>query len=939
MIRIDDREFGLSELAAVARGEQVELSTDERWLSRMRRSRAILDASLSQGQAVYGVSTNVGNRSSVGVASNIDAHARMLVQHHGCGVGAVLTVEQARAVTFTRLVSLAKCYSAVRVELLEALCKLLNAGVTPVIPSLGSVGASGDLTPLSYVAAVLMGEREAVYAGETMPAAEALKRAGLEPFPFQHKETISLMNGTSVMAALAALTALRFEKTIATGERATALAGEILFARSGAFHPIAHQIKPHPGQIASAAAIAAAMQGSSLVDQLKQGRIIQDPYSIRCAPQILGAARDALDWAKGCLTHELNSVNDNPIVDPDTEQILFAGNFYGGHVALAMDLLKIAAASVADLADRQFALVLDSRFNLGLPETLVGYPGNGIKGMELTATALTALAAQRSTSDTIQSRSTEVGNQDKVSMGTNAAVNAGEVVTMAQQVLATHLIALSNAAKVRGEEKLSQAGRAFLQEIRQLSPVLEADRRLDRDIAALSHHIDAGEARMTTERSVPRVPLENPKAVFLVEDGVEWTGERILKLASRIAAALPEKAPDHGVVGVSSPSAGFVLAGVLAAWKLGRAPLLLDPSLKAEPEAVLKRYPGLAIAADAPGAIPGRIIVTEDASAKALEPVWPVGEQVAALFLTSGSTGEAKLVQKTARQLFKQMEAELEWLGVPKDLSLLSLAPPFHIFGFVYGLFLPLQGKGRASFSPKGLPALWIAAMRERKPSLVVGVPFHYRTLAQHTKEPLPASFYFSSGAPLTPDVDAAFKEKTGQSITQGYGSTETGGIAKRIGFGTWHPFPKLEWKIAEEDGRLVIRSPWQENPDEWHVCDDVVTKEDDGFKLLGRADSVVKIAGKRFSTDEVVRAAQGVPGIAEAEALTFERFGEVAVALFAAKAEGSDVDAAKLREALSAKLAPFKVPRTIEVLPGLPRLSNGKVDRQKLKAGIPGKQ
>ncbi|HEY3448400.1 MAG TPA: class I adenylate-forming enzyme family protein [Myxococcales bacterium] len=443
---------------------------------------------------------------------------------------------------------------------------------------------------------------------------------------------------------------------------------------------------------------------------------------------------------------------------------------------------------------------------------------------------------------------------------------------------------------------------------------------------------------MSTERTVPKIPLENREAVFLVEDGQEWTGERILKLAARIASALPEKSSGHGVVGVSSPSAGFILAGVLAAWKLGRAPLLLDPSLKAEPEAVLKRYPGLAIAADAPGPIPGRTIVTENASASPLDPVWPAGEQVAALFFTSGSTGEAKIVQKTARQLFKQMEAELEWLGVPKDLSLLSLAPPFHIFGFVYGLFLPLQGRGRASFSPKGLPALWIAAMRERRPSLVVGVPFHYRTLAAHTKEPLPESFYFSSGAPLTPDIDAAFKEKTGRAITQGYGSTETGGIAKRVGFGAWHPFPKLEWKIAEEDGRLVVRSPWQEQPSEWHVCDDVVAKEGDGFVLLGRADSVVKVAGKRFSTDEVVTAAQAVPGISEAAAVTYERFGENAVALFAAKAEGSDVDSAKLREALSAKLAPFKVPRTIEVVASLPRLSNGKVDKQKLKSGLPGK-
>jgi histidine ammonia-lyase len=378
----------------------------------------------------------------------------------------------------------------VRVELLQALCNLLNQGVHPVIPKLGSVGASGDLTPLSYLAAVLMGEREATFHGEVLPAAEALRRAGLAPFAFAHKETLALVNGTSVMTAIAVLATLRLERTVATTERATALAAEILHARSQAFHPIAHKIKPHPGQIESAAAIFGALNGSELIDQLRQGRIIQDPYSIRCAPQVLGAARDSIAWTRQLLGRELNSVNDNPIVDPDSAQVLFAGNFYGGHVGLTMDLSKIAAATVADLIDRQFALIVDSRFNLGLPETLVGYGGNGIKGMQLTTTALTAMAAQRCSSDSIQSRSTEVGNQDKVSMGLNAAVNASEVVTLLQQVLATWLIAISNAARVRGEERISSAGRTFLDEIRRRSEVLVADRRLDADIARLVEYVD-----------------------------------------------------------------------------------------------------------------------------------------------------------------------------------------------------------------------------------------------------------------------------------------------------------------------------------------------------------------------------------------------------------------------------------------------------------------
>jgi len=249
MIRIDDREIGLEEVAAVARGAKVELSGDERWLSRMKRSREILDRSLTQGQAVYGVSTNVGNRSSVEVGKeSLDAHASQMILHHGCGVGEPLSPEQVRATAFARLVSLAKGYSAVRVSMLEAMCKLLNAGVVPVIPRLGSVGASGDLTPLSYLAAVLMGEREATFKGEVLPAREALRRAGLEPFVFAHKESLALMNGTSLMTAIAVLAALKFERTVVAAEQATALCGEIMHARSQAFCPLAHKVKPHPAR-------------------------------------------------------------------------------------------------------------------------------------------------------------------------------------------------------------------------------------------------------------------------------------------------------------------------------------------------------------------------------------------------------------------------------------------------------------------------------------------------------------------------------------------------------------------------------------------------------------------------------------------------------------------------------------------------------------------
>ncbi len=494
---LDDREFGIGDLMAVASGKRrVRLSPDPAWTDKMERSRACLQDALSAGHPVYGVSTGVGHDSGRRIEpEKTENFAYQIIRQHGCGVGDPFSETEARAIVFSRLVCLAKGYSAVRPSLLQALCDLLNKGVIPVIPSLGSVGASGDLTPLSYVAAVLAGEREAYYNGEVLPAEEALKHAGLTPHRFAPKESLSIMNGTSVMSAIGAVVVHRFDRTLSVCERAAALAAEVLYGRSQAFHPTVHRLKGHEGQIASAEAIRTATEGALMMDGVddvdrvdgvdKPRRLIQDPYSIRCAPQVIGAARDALAWAEQQVLRELNSVNDNPIVDPDTGEVLFAGNFYGGHIALAMDLIKNAAATVADLLDRHFALLVDSRLNGGLPETLAGYDGCGLKALQLTCSALAARTVQQSAPDAVTSRPTEVHNQDKVSMGLNAALTAGEAVALVQQTLATVLIALSNAAALRDEARFSPGGRAFLAKIRAVSPVLAHDRRLDGDLNGL----------------------------------------------------------------------------------------------------------------------------------------------------------------------------------------------------------------------------------------------------------------------------------------------------------------------------------------------------------------------------------------------------------------------------------------------------------------------
>jgi histidine ammonia-lyase len=497
VVNIDDGEVSLpSFIQVVAGGSRVALSSSRSWRGRVSAGREVLESALRSGQTVYGVSTGVGNNSSRGVDNGGQVeYALSIMEQHGCGVGDPLSPIESRAVVFARLISLSKGLSAVRFGLLDALCALLNHDIAPVIPRWGSVGASGDLTPLSYVAAVLAGQRKAYLRGRRVNAARALSAEGLKPFSFGPKEPLAIMNGTSVMTAVAILAVHRFERLIEQAENASALAAEVLLGRSQAFAPLVHEAKPHPGQVESARRIRRALRGSRLLDPPAQnGRPVQDRYSIRCAPQVFGTARDAITWAKQVLQVELNSVNDNPLVDPATGDILFGGNFFGGHPALVMDTVKIAAASVADLVDRQFALLVDEHHNMGLPETLVPYGGCGVKGLQMTCSALTELATHGSFPDSALSRSTECANQDKVSMGLQAAIHASENVAFLARALATELIALSNAARMRDESRFSPCGRHLLKQVRTMSPVLVRDRPLDADIARLAAWLETGEA-------------------------------------------------------------------------------------------------------------------------------------------------------------------------------------------------------------------------------------------------------------------------------------------------------------------------------------------------------------------------------------------------------------------------------------------------------------
>lgn len=420
-------------------------------------------------------------------------------------------------------------------------------------------------------------------------------------------------------------------------------------------------------------------------------------------------------------------------------------------------------------------------------------------------------------------------------------------------------------------------------------------------------------------------------ATFLTEGHESWSGERICALAGRISATV-EGLPEQ-TIGVCSPSAAFVTASVLALWRAGREPLILDPNLKGEPEQLLRLYPGLPVLADSPDAFLPGSVRRPAAEAEPLEPCWPDDDQKLATFFTSGSSGEPKLVTKMAGQLLCQLEDEPRALGFPDHSSCFSMVPPFHILGFMYGLFLPLVLGGSTSFLPGTAPEVWVRHIRRAGPDLVIGVPSHYRFIVSILEEALPPAIYITSGAPLPEDVDERFAERAGRRLLQIYGSTETGGVATRHGTGAWTPLPGLQWKVDAADGRLMVFSPWQEGPESWRLTDDLAVADGPGFRLVGRADSIVKVGGKRFSSNEVVDLAQSLPAVEQGVAVVYERYGEGALALFVTLRRGEGATESELRRLMNQRLAPFKAPRTIRILRSLPLLANGKVDRQALRS------
>jgi histidine ammonia-lyase len=483
---------GVRDVLALARGErQAALADDSAWEQRLETGQRAIERAQGNGGSVYGVTTGVGRSvdNAIPEALRVDLPHHLL-RFHGVGTGRILSEEEAAAVVVVRLASLARGHSGVSRELLERLCDLINLRLLPRIPAEGSVGASGDLTPLSYLAATLVGEREASLGGRVLSSAEALAEAGLAPLRLRPKESLALMNGTSVMAALGCLAWERSMRLARLAAGVSAAVSEATLGNPGHFDARIFEWKPHPGPRRCAAWIRADLHHDTPVAAPAR---LQDRYSIRCAPHVIGVLLDAAELTRGILDIEVEGVNDNPLVDPENGDVLHGGNFYGGHVAFAMDSLKGTVAGVADLLDRQLALLCMPETNGGLPADLVAVEGpsaavhHGFKAMQISASALTAEAQKLTMPAAAFSRSTESHNQDKVSMGTIAARDCLRILELGETVAAISVLAACQAVDLR--ERLGQApgrGASRLRAVvRKAVPMVLEDRRQDLDIARI----------------------------------------------------------------------------------------------------------------------------------------------------------------------------------------------------------------------------------------------------------------------------------------------------------------------------------------------------------------------------------------------------------------------------------------------------------------------
>lgn len=499
---LDGQALTLEEIEAVSLGAcRVEVGSAAQ--PRMAASRATIEDILAAGQTVYGVNTGFGKLSDVRIPADKLAQLQTnLVRSHAGGVGQPLSEPESRAMLLLRANVLAKGFSGSRPELVGLLVAMLNAGVHPVIPEKGSVGASGDLAPLAHLALVVIGEGDALYRGERMPGGESLRRAGLVPLALAAKEGLALLNGTQAMTAVGALAVARARRVAHLADVAGAMSLDALMGTPAAFDKRIHEARPHAGQIASAAHLVELLEGSEIRESHREHcSRVQDAYCLRCMPQVHGAVRGVLAHVGGVLETESGSATDNPLVFPEPTAempkrgaVLSGGNFHGAPLAYAFDYAALALTDLAGITERRIDRLLNPDINEGLPAFLSTDPGlsSGFMIAQIVAAALINECQVLSHPSSTGSIPTDGGKEDHVSMGMTGALKLRQIVEHAERIVAIELMCATQAFEFRRPLKSSPPLEEVHAAVRAVVAKLEQDRILAPDIEAMAAAIRAG---------------------------------------------------------------------------------------------------------------------------------------------------------------------------------------------------------------------------------------------------------------------------------------------------------------------------------------------------------------------------------------------------------------------------------------------------------------
>ncbi len=479
-------------------------------LDRVKESREIVDGFVKANKAVYGLTTGFGEFKNVAIPQDkTEKLQKNLITSHAVGVGEPFPEEVVRAAILVRINSLIQGYSGVRTIVIETLVEILNKKIYPYVPCKGSVGSSGDLAPLSHIMLALMGLGECIAGGKHISSARALSMAKIIPVKLSYKEGLALNNGTAPMTGIAALAVYDAETLMKSADISLALSLEAMKGVASAYDSKIHLARPHKGQIITAKNILKLIKGSKLVDFDRPAARIQDAYTLRCAPQVHGACKDALRYVRGVVEVELNSATDNPLIFSNPPEAISGGNFHGEPIAIAMDFLGIAAAEIADISERRVARLVDPNLNIGLPAFLIKEGGlnNGFMIPQYTAAALVSENKILAHPASVDSIPTSANQEDHVSMGTIAARKAREIIENAINVIAIEFYAAAQGADFREPKNLAKGTSATYGLIRKDVPFLGEDRIMYIDMHKIADLVRDGEIVNTAEKAIGKLEL------------------------------------------------------------------------------------------------------------------------------------------------------------------------------------------------------------------------------------------------------------------------------------------------------------------------------------------------------------------------------------------------------------------------------------------------